>query len=71
MARPGLGCKLVRGRATEARVRPVGIVIHLPFFDQPACGRQVAEHVLIEALVTEATIQALDEALLHRLAGAM
>ena len=68
MVRPGPGCKLVGGKAAKARVRPVGIVVHPPFFDQPASGRQVAEHVLVETFVPEATIQALDEPVLHRLA---
>lgn len=49
-------------------MRPVGIVVHPPFFDQPASGRQVAEHVLVETFVAEATVQALDEPVLHRLA---
>jgi hypothetical protein len=64
----GPDCKFVRGEAAKARVRPVGVVVLLPYLDQPTSARQVAEHVRIEALVAEATVQALDEAVLHRLA---
>ena len=63
----GPDCKFVRGEAAKARVRPVGVVVLLPYLDQPTSARQVAEHVRIEALVAEATVQALDEAVLHRL----
>ena len=49
-------------------MRSVGVVVDPPFFDQPAGGRQAAEQVLVEAFVTESTVQALDEAVLHRLA---
>lgn len=48
------------GEAAKARVRPVGIVVHPPFLDPPASGRQIAEHVLVGTFVPEATIQALD-----------
>jgi hypothetical protein len=43
-----------------------GVVVDPPFFDEPASRRQVAEQVLVEALVAESTVQALDEAVLHR-----
>jgi hypothetical protein len=65
----GPGCKLVRGQTAEAGVRPGGIVIEPPGFNDPPCHRQATEHVLVEALVTEAPVEALDKSVLDRLSG--
>ena len=56
MVRSGPGCKLVRGEAAQARVRPVLVVVDPPFFDDAACRRHAAEQVLIEALIAEAAV---------------
>jgi hypothetical protein len=50
-------------------VRAPGIVIEPPSFNDPPCHRQAMEHVLVEALVTEAPVEALDESVLDRLSG--
>ena len=65
----GPGCELVRGEAAQARVRPVKVVVDPPSLDDPADRWQASEEVLVEALVAEAAVQALDEAVLLRLAG--
>lgn len=67
MVRPGPGCKLVRGTAAKARMRPVGVVVRSP---PRLAGERSAgsEHVLVQAFVPEAAVQALDEAVLHGLA---
>ena len=64
----GPGCKLGRSQTVEAGVRPAGIVIEPPGFNDPPCHRQTTEHVLVEALVAEAPVEALDESVLDRLA---
>ena len=47
----------------------MGIIVGPPSFDDPpGCG-QALEDVLIEAFVAQATVQALDECVLHWLAG--
>src|SRR5436190_11218722 len=64
----GPGCKLVRGETAKARMRPVMVVIDPPSLDDLSGGVQAAEQVLVEAFVAEATVEALHEAILHRLA---
>ncbi len=44
------------------------VVIDPPFFDDLSGLRQVGEEVLVEALVAQSAIEALDEAVLGRLA---
>src|SRR5947209_12854772 len=68
MALGGPGCKLVRGETAKARMRPVMVVVDPPSLNDLASSVQAAEQVLVEAFVAEATIEALDEAILHRLA---
>ena len=48
-------------------MRPAGIVIEPPGFNDRPCHRQATEHVLVEALVAEAPVEALDESVLDRL----
>ena len=50
-------------------MRSTAVVVDPPFIDDPAGVRQAPEEVLVEALVPEAPVQALDEAVLLRLAG--
>ena len=50
-------------------MRPAGIVIEPPSFNDPACHRQAMEDVLVEALVTEAPVEAFDKRVLDRLSG--
>ena len=62
------GLQARSGKAAKARMRPVGVVVRSTFLDQPASTRQISEHVLVQAFVPEAAVQALDEAVLHGLA---
>ena len=64
----GACCELSWCEPVEARVRSVGVVVDPPFFDDPACLAEVREHVLVEALVPQAAIEAFHEAILHRFA---
>ena len=64
----GPGCKLIRGQTAEAGVRPAGIVIEPPGFNDPPCHRQAPEHVFVEAFIAKAAIEALDKSVLNRLA---
>lgn len=65
----GAGCKLRWCKSVQARVRSECVVVGPPFFDDPASLRQAGEEALIEALVAQPAIEALDEAVLRRLAG--
>src|SRR6516162_8794218 len=44
------------------------IVITPPCFNDPPCHRQASEHVLVEAFIAKAAIEALDKSVLNRLA---
>ena len=46
-----------------------GVVVDPPGFDDPACLRERAEDVFVEAFVAQAAIEGLDEGILYRLAG--
>jgi hypothetical protein len=52
----------------KARMRGVMVVIDRPSLDDLAGGLQAAEQVLVKAFIAEAAVEALDEAILHRLA---
>jgi hypothetical protein len=52
-------------------MRSVGVVADPPFFNDLTGFLEVGEQVRVEALVTKPAIEALDEAVLHRFAGAM
>jgi len=65
----GACCKLVRCEPVQARVRSECVVVAPPFFDDPSGLGQVGEEVLVEALVAQLAIEALDEAVLGRFAG--
>ena len=49
-------------------MRSVGVVVGPPFFDDLTRLFEVGEQVLIEALVAQATVEALHEAILDRFA---
>ena len=49
-------------------MRSAGVVVGSPLFSDAPRGRESAKHVLVEALVAEAAIEAFDEAVLHRVA---
>ena len=49
-------------------MRSAAVVVGPPFIDDPAGVRQAPEEVLVQALVPESSVQALDEAVLLRLA---
>lgn len=62
-------CEFAGCDVAQRRVRPVLVVILLPFRD---CGAGLSEQrkqSLVEALVAEAAVEAFDEAVLHWLAG--
>jgi len=50
-------------------VRPVGVVVDPPFFDDLAGFVEIGEQLLVEALVTQPAVEAFDKPILHRLAG--
>ena len=56
------GCKLVRGEPFKARVWAFFVVINPPCLDDPASLGQRAKQRLVEQLVSEPAIKALDEA---------
>ena len=56
------------GRAVaQAAVRSMVVVFFPPSCDRSACFPQVAEPVRVQALVSEAAVEALDLCVLHRL----
>ena len=69
MPRRGACCELGWCEPVEARVRSVGVVVDPPFFDDLARLVEVGEQVLVEALVAQSAVEALDEPILHRFAG--
>jgi hypothetical protein len=44
-------------------MRPAGVVVDPPVFDDAAGSGQAAEQMLVEAIVAEAAVRALDEGL--------
>ena len=64
----GPGCELGRRETAEARVGAMGVVVPPPFFDDPTGLWQASEHVLVQAFVAEAAVQAFHEGVLHRFA---
>ena len=60
--------KLRRCEPEQARVRSECVVVGPPFFDDPSGLWQAGEEVLVEALIAQPAIEALDEAVLGRLA---
>jgi len=55
----GAGCKRGRGEPAEVRVRPDGVVIDPPGFDDPNGLLEVGEQVLVEALVAQPAVERL------------
>jgi hypothetical protein len=64
----GACCELSWCEPVEARVRSVGVVVDPPFFDDLTRLLEVDEQVLVEALVAQPAVEALDESILHRFA---
>ena len=62
------GCKLPGREPVKARMRPVVIVVVTPALDDLAGMAVAAEAVLVQAFVAQPAIEALNEAVLHRLA---
>lgn len=63
------GREVHRRLPSELRVRPCGVVVELP---PQECGSglgEAGEQRLVQQLVPQAAVEALDEAILHRLAG--
>lgn len=58
---------LPRGEPVEARMWAMVIVVDAPGRDKLPGMAQVGEQVLVEALVAQSAIEALDEAVLHGL----
>ena len=67
----GACCELNRCKPVKARVRSVGVVVDPPFFDDLACLVEVCEQVLVEALVAQAAVEALEKLFCIGLPGAM
>ena len=65
----GSGCKRVRGEPAEARVGAAGVIVDPPRLDDGPGRRQAPEQMLVQALVAQAPVQALDKTVLLRLAG--
>src|ERR1700761_1965872 len=61
-------CELRRCEPAKARVWSLGVVVDSPCFDDLTRLRKVAEQMLVETLVAQAAIEALDEAVLGRFA---
>ena len=64
----GACCKLIRCEPVEARVRSVGVVVDPPVFDDLTRLVEIGEQVFVKTLVAQASVEALDEAILHRFA---
>ena len=65
----GACCELRRCEPAKARVRSLGVVVDPPCFDDLTRLRKIAEQMLVETLIAQPAIEALDEAVLGRLAG--
>jgi hypothetical protein len=61
--------ELLRREVPEGAGRPIQIVVHPPVFDGPLRVGQAEEPVLVEALVAQLAIEALDETVLLGLTG--
>jgi hypothetical protein len=57
----GACCELSWCEPVEARVRSVGVVVDPPFFDDLTRLLEVGEQVLVEALVAQPAVEALDD----------
>src|SRR6266851_5502062 len=62
-------CILARCQSAEARMRTDVIVVVPPGLDDLARLGESQEHVLVQALVAQPTVEAFDEHVLHRLAS--
>lgn len=58
-----------RGEAVEARVGSVVVVVVAPCRDQMSGVAHGGEQVLVQAFIPQAAVEALHEAVLHRVAG--
>jgi hypothetical protein len=65
----GAGCKRGRREPAKARVRPGGVVVDPPGFDDLDGLLQGGEQGLIEAFVAQPAVERFDEAVLRRFAG--
>jgi hypothetical protein len=69
---PGLPSELApylgRGSVSHARVRPEVIVVVQPFRQGLASMAEAGEQRLVQAIITHSSVEALDEAVLLRLA---
>jgi len=50
----GPGCELIGREAAEAGMRPAGVVVGSPLFDDATSGGEPLERMLVEALVSKA-----------------
>ena len=75
-SRDGVSCDCVPRRVadlgrrpvSEAAVGPPGVVLPAPLFDEDTCLAQVREPLAIETLPAQRAVEALDAAVLPRLA---
>lgn len=62
-----LGRKFCRGLIVQCAVRPMLVVVSAPSGDQDTSLRQARKPVVIQALIPEAPVEALDERVLRGL----
>ena len=64
----GPGCKLIRREPTEARLWLGRVVVVSPGSDNLTGMVVTGEQMLVQAFIAQASVKALDKAVLHRLA---
>ncbi len=65
----GPGCKLIRRKPVETRMRPCRVVIGAPVPDNLTGMVVAGEQVLVQAFIAQASVKTLNEAVLHRFAS--
>ena len=61
----GPGCKLIRREPVEARMGACRVVIVSPVLDDLSCMTVTGEQMFVQAFIAQASVKALDEAVLH------
>jgi len=60
----GLGCKLPRGEPVQARMWSVVVIVVTPAVDDLSCVAITPEQMLVQAFVSQATVERFNEAVL-------
>ena len=61
----GIGLQTHKGSSRRARLRVVQVIVASPIFDDLPGITVAGEQILIEAFVAQASVEALDETVLH------